>query len=170
MLSDSNDGICLVVIISSTLHSLFRKTTPPSKVSMDTDKTPLQSHVHEIDSSRDFIPTSTPSSSFIVIRLNIVEALKVTKSIKKRSNFELIIVDFNNNYIHEVKYLPSSFDNNVLFVLLLVAMGVPSAYEHSMDGINKMCNGHPWCTTKTTNIQNDSGFSFRRSPRVGHLQ
>ena len=44
-----------------------------------------------------------------------------------------------------------------------VAMGVPSAYEHFMNGIKKMCNGHPWCTTKTTTIQNDFGFTFRHS-------
>ena len=39
-----------------------------------------------------------------------------------------------------------------------------------MDGMDKMCDGHPWCTTKITNIQNDFGLSFLRSTREGHLQ
>ena len=39
-----------------------------------------------------------------------------------------------------------------------------------MDGMDKMCNGHPWCTTKTTNIQNNFGLSFRHSTCGGHLQ
>jgi hypothetical protein len=43
-------------------------------------------------------------------------------------------------------------------------------FHRSMDGMDKMCNGHPWCTTKTTNIQNDFGLSFRRSTCAGHLQ
>jgi hypothetical protein len=33
-----------------------------------------------------------------------------------------------------------------------------------------MCDGHPWCTTKTMNIQHNFGLSFRRSTCAGHLQ
>ena len=33
-----------------------------------------------------------------------------------------------------------------------------------------MCDGHPWCTTKSTNIQNDFGLSFRRYTCAGHVQ
>jgi hypothetical protein len=44
------------------------------------------------------------------------------------------------------------------------------SYGRSMDGMDKMCDGHPWCTTKTTNIQNDFGLSFWRSTCVGYLQ
>ena len=39
-----------------------------------------------------------------------------------------------------------------------------------MDDMDKMCDEHLWCTTKTTNIQNDFGLSFRRSSCAGHLQ
>ena len=39
-----------------------------------------------------------------------------------------------------------------------------------MVGMDKMCDGHPWCTTKTTNIQNDFGLTFRRSTCAGYLQ
>jgi hypothetical protein len=38
-----------------------------------------------------------------------------------------------------------------------------------MDGMDKMCDGHPWSTTKTTNIQYDFGLSFRCSTCVGHF-
>lgn len=49
-------------------------------------------------------------------------------------------------------------------------MGVSSMYGQSMDGMDKMCDGHLWCTTKSTNIQNNFGFSFRRSSCAGYLQ
>ena len=39
-----------------------------------------------------------------------------------------------------------------------------------MDGMDKMCNGHPWYTTKIINIQNDFALTFRRSTCEGHLQ
>ena len=39
-----------------------------------------------------------------------------------------------------------------------------------MDGMDNMCDGHPWCDTKTTNIQNDFGLSFRRSTCASHLR
>jgi hypothetical protein len=57
-----------------------------------------------------------------------------------------------------------------LFLLPPVALKAPTTYGRSMDGMDKMCDGHPWCTTKTTNIQNDFGLSFRRSTCAGHLQ
>ena len=39
-----------------------------------------------------------------------------------------------------------------------------------MDGMDKMCDGHSWCTTKTMNIQNDFELFFRRSTCAYHLQ
>ena len=51
-----------------------------------------------------------------------------------------------------------------------MALKVPNMYGRSMDGMDKMCYGHPWCTTKTTNIQNDFEFSFQRSTCASHLQ
>jgi hypothetical protein len=37
---------------------------------------------------------------------------------------------------------------DVLFFLPPVALKAPSTYGRSMDGMDKMCDGHPWCTTK----------------------
>ena len=39
-----------------------------------------------------------------------------------------------------------------------------------MDGMDKIYDGHAWCKTKTTNIQNEFGLTFRRSSYVGHPQ
>jgi hypothetical protein len=36
--------------------------------------------------------------------------------------------------------------------------------------MDKMCDGRPWNTTKTMNIQNDFGLSFRRCTCVSHFQ
>ena len=66
-------------------------------------------------------------------------------------------------------YLPPSFDGDVIFILPPINVDVSSTYGRSMDCMDKMCNGHPWCTIKTTNIQNDK-LSFRRSSCAGHLQ
>jgi hypothetical protein len=72
-------------------------------------------------------------------------ALKLTES-KRRSKSELNIIDFDNIDVYDIKYLPSYFKGDVLFMLFLVRMVVPSAYGRSIDGMDKMCNGHPWCT------------------------
>ena len=93
------------------------------------------------------------------IGFTIIDALKFTKS-RKMSKSDLTIIDFENIMICDVKCLPSSFDGDILFILSPMPLGVPSGYGRSMDGIDKMCNGHPWCTTKTTNIQKDFGLFF----------
>ena len=54
----------------------------------------------------------------------------------------------------------TSFHDDVLFVLFLVSTDDPSAYGCSMDVMYKMCDGHPWCTTKVRNIQIDFGPLF----------
>lgn len=72
--------------------------------------------------------------------------------------------------MHNVKYLSPSFDDDVLFVLSLVSMGVPSAYGCSIDGINmSLCDSHLSFTTKTTYIQKDFRQSFKRSYCASHL-
>ena len=62
----------------------------------------------------------------------------------------LTTIDFDNIDVHDVKYLSPSFDGDVLFVLPPLSMGVPSAmpYGCAMDGMDKMCDDHLWCTTK----------------------
>jgi hypothetical protein len=119
---------------------------------------------HMTPSQRPLLHPSPSSKGF-----TIVDALKFTKS-RKRSKSDLAFIDFDNIDVRDVKYLPSSFDGDVLFVLPPVVLKVPNTYGRSMDGMDKMCDGHPWCTTKTTNIQNNFGLSFRHSTCVCHLQ
>ena len=50
-------------------------------------------------------------------RLSIVNALKETNS-RKRFNSDLTTIVFDNIEVHNVKYLPPSYDGNLLFVLV----------------------------------------------------
>ena len=93
----------------------------------------------------------------------------MTKS-SRRSKSDLTAIDFDTIDVCNVKYLPPSFDGDVIFILPPIAVDVSSTNGHSMDDMDKMCDGHPWCTTKITNIQNDFGLSFRCSSCAGHLQ
>ena len=85
------------------------------------------------------------------------------------SKSDVTTIDFNSIDVRSIKYLPSSFDGDIIFVSPPLPMGVPRAYGCSMDNMDKICDAHPWCTTKTTNIQNNFRFSFRQSC-VGHLR
>lgn len=85
------------------------------------------------------------------------------------SKYDLPTIDFDNIDVHDVKYLPLSFDADVLFVLSLVSMNAYNAYGCSMGNMDKMCDNHPWCTTKPTNIQNNFGHSFKRSSCVDYM-
>ena len=84
---------------------------------MDVDKTPssplyMRLARHGTPSQRPPLHPLASSSN-----LNIVEALKLTKS-KKRSKFDLTTIDFDNIDVRDVKYLPPSFDGDI-FVLPL---------------------------------------------------
>lgn len=57
----------------------------------------------------------------------------------KMCKCDLRTIDFDNIDVYDVE----SFDNNILFVLLPVSMGVPSTYDRSVDGMDKMCDDHP---------------------------
>lgn len=54
----------------------------------------------------------------------------------KMSNYDLATINIDIIDVHDVKYLPPTFDSDILFVLHLVTLGDPSAYGQSMDGIN----------------------------------
>jgi hypothetical protein len=47
-------------------------------------------------------------------------------------------IDFDDIEIHYVKYFPPSFDNDILFVLSHVTLGVPSVYGQSVDSMDKI--------------------------------
>lgn len=52
----------------------------------------------------------------------------------------------------------------------LMTFGIPSAYSWSINDMDKMCDGYPWCITKTTTIQDNYGLLFRHSTCADHLQ
>jgi hypothetical protein len=98
----------------------------------------------------------------------MVDALKLTKS-RKKSKSDLVFIDFDSIDVRDVKYLPSFFNGDVLFALPLLHLKFQIRMTVQLDDMNKMYDGHHWCTTKTINIQNDFGLSFRRSTCAGHL-
>lgn len=103
------------------------------------------------------ISTSTFSS---FSGLNIVDALKLRKS--RRGYKSNLMIDFDSIDVCDVKHLASSLYDDVLFIFPPLTIGVCSAYGRSMDDIGKMCDKHPWYTTKKTNIQNDFGGFFKQ--------
>ena len=129
----------------------------------------MQSYVQEVGSSYHTFSMSSTTPFTFIYRIDYrwcLEAHKVKKKIRDKSRIHW----FDNIDVRDVKYLPSSFNGNVLFLLHYVARGVPSTYGHSMDCMDKICDGHHWCTTKTLNIQNNFVLSFWRSTCVGHIQ
>ena len=143
------------IISNISPFSFINNTSTPSQLPKSSFSPICNTLVHRMTLSQR--PPLHPSSSSI--GLTIVDALKFTKS-RKMSKLDLAFIDFNNIDVRDVKYLPSFFYCDVIFVLPLVALGVPNTYGHSTDSMDKMCNGRPWCTTKTTNIQNDFGLSL----------
>lgn len=50
--------------------------------------------------------------------------------------------------MHDVKYLSSSFDGDVIFVLSPLPLGAPSLSSQGMNGMDKVYDGH----AKSTNF------------------
>ena len=73
------------------------------------------------------------------VGLSIVNAFKLTKL---RSKSDLTTINFGSVNVFDIKYLPPSFDGDVLFVLPPIFMDVPSAYDHSIHVMDKICNNH----------------------------
>lgn len=140
------------------------KTPTPINESVYVDKSPYNPLCMRL-APHGIPPFYLGSSS---LGLNIVEALKLTKS-RRRSKSNLTTVDFDNINVCDVKYLPTSYDGDVLYVLPFVSMGVLIVYGCFRNGMEKMCVGHPWCIIKTISIQNDFEFLFGHSFCAGHL-
>jgi hypothetical protein len=84
---------------------------------------------------------------------------KITLS-RRRSKSDLTAIDFDSIDVRDVKYLPSSFDGDVILNLPPINVDVFSTDGRSMVGMDKICDRQLWCTTNTTNIQNNFGLSF----------
>lgn len=86
----------------------------------------------------------------------IYDAVEMTKS-RRRSKSDLTKIFFYIIYAGDIKYLPPSFNGNVIFILSPLNMNVSSTHGHFMDDMDKICDKHFWCTTKIINNQNDFG-------------
>jgi hypothetical protein len=86
------------------------------------------------------------------------------------SKNELKLVNFDKIRYEKVKYIPPTFDGEVVFELPPPSTSSTSSIGKHMDGMDKKYDGHTWCRTKTSNIRNDWGLTFRRATCVGHLQ
>ena len=167
VLSYFDDNFCATIDLSSTSSCPLKPS--PFQVPFNASKSSCsflykKFVCHNMPSQHSPLhPLSTPKG------LSIIDTFKFTKY-RKKSRSDITVVGFKNIFLHKVKYLPFSFNGDNLFVLFHVPFGVPSAYGRSMDGMDKMCNGHPWCTTKTMKIKNNFGLSFRQSTCAGHFQ
>ena len=92
----------------------------------------LEQHIHSQK------PHVHPTSS--ISNVHILEALKITKC-RRRSKFDLTNIDFDNIVIEDVKYLPSSFNGDVLFILPPIKTKIPDAYGKAMDGWTRFMMG-----------------------------
>ena len=113
VLSKSKDDICADVDLSDMLSFPFkRKNYIPSQHPKFPFSPICNTLVHHMTSSQRPLLHPSPSS----IGLIIIDALKFTKSMK-RSKSDFVFIDFDNIDVRDVKYLPFSFDGDVLFVL-----------------------------------------------------
>ena len=62
---------------------------------------------------------------------------------KRNFKSDLTTIDFDSIDVRDVKYLPPSFDDDIIFILPPINMNVFSSYGHFMDNMNKMFDGHP---------------------------
>ena len=76
-------------------------------------------------------------------------------------------LDFNTLDIQRVKFLPPTFNGDVLFVLSLVDK---SGSFHMMHGMDKRHDGHVWTKTVTSNIKSDVNLTFHTSTCIDHLR
>ena len=97
--------------------------------------------------------------------INVVDSLKRIWALKGVRNV-LKILDFDSLDIQRVKFLPPTFNGDVLFELHLVDTLGPFRMMYGMD---KCHDGHAWTKTVTSNIKSDMNLMFCTSTCIGHL-
>jgi hypothetical protein len=143
VLSDSEDDICASIDLSNTSQFPFRSVHSTfSQLPIHVAESPCglmyKKVVPQISLSQRPPLHPSPSST----GLTMVDTLKLIKS-RKRSKSDLASIDFDSIDVREVKYLPSSFNGDVFILLPPLALKALSTYGRSMDGMDKMCDGHP---------------------------
>ena len=165
LLSDSDEDIVAAVDLADTSANPYKSTlsfsTCPSAAA------PAAPHTWSRQSFHGGRPPQSPTSSSNPT--SMLDALKAVAT-RRRSHSPIADIDFDNIKISAVKYLPTTYNGDVIFLLPPLPVGIPFNYGKGMDGMDKHFDGHPWCITKTSNVRNDGGLSFRRSSCAGHLE
>jgi hypothetical protein len=112
-------------------------------------------------------PLSCPSPHFLCpTSSSIVDSLKRIRAIKGVRNI-FKTLDFDTLDVQRVKFLPPTFNGDVLFELPPVDK---SGSFHMMHGMDKRHDGHAWTKSVTSNIKSDVRLTFRKSTCIGHLR
>jgi hypothetical protein len=98
--------------------------------------------------------------------LSVLDSLRRIRASKGvRNVFKTL--DFDSLDIQRVKFLPPTFNGDVLFELPPVDTSGPF---HMMHGMDKRHDGHAWTKTVTSNIKSDMSLTFCTSTCIGHLR
>jgi hypothetical protein len=117
-------------------------------------------------SQRSPIPLSHPPPRVGHERsLSVVDSLKKIRHSKGTRNV-FKILDFDSLDIQRVKFLPPTFNGDVLFELPPVDTSGPF---HMMLGMDKRHDGHAWTKTVTSNIKSNMSLTFCTSTCIGHV-
>ena len=136
---------------------------------------PLQRGSEEI--KRGPSAWTTPSTSGLqrrmshgspVICRSILECLKDLSNLHRLRN-ELSTLDLPTLTHKEVEFLPPVYDGDAIFELPPCQASSSSSAARNLEGMDKRCDGHPWCKLVTTNIHNSDSLKFRKSFCAGHL-
>jgi hypothetical protein len=101
-----------------------------------------------------------PTSLSVVDSLKRIRASKGVRNIFKTLDFDILD-------IQRVKFLPPTFNGDVLFELSLVDTSGPFYMMHGMD---KHHDGHAWTKIVTSNIKSDMSLTFCTSTCIGNLR
>jgi hypothetical protein len=98
--------------------------------------------------------------------LSVVDSLKRIRASKGVRNI-FKTLDFDTLDIQRVKFLPPTFNGDVIFELPPVDT---SGSFQMMHGMDKRYDGHAWTKTVTSNIKSDMSLTFHTSTCIGHLR
>jgi hypothetical protein len=122
---------------------------------------------HPIESSQKSPNPLSPPPPHVghLKSISVLDSLKrIWASKGARNIFKTL--DFESLDFQRVKFLPPTFNEDVLFELPPVDTLGPF---HMMHGMDKPHDGHAWTQTVTSNIKNDMNLTFHTSTCIGHL-
>jgi hypothetical protein len=149
----------LITILSDDSDEISPAVASPIRSPLISCSLPESSH-------RSPIPLSHPPPLVGPLKsISVVDSLRRIRASKGvRNVFKTL--DFDTLDIQRVKFLPPTFNGDVLFEFPPVDTSGPF---HMMHGMDKRHDGHAWTKTVTSNIKSDMSLTFRTSTCIGHL-